>query len=258
MNMKFRILSVLLILSSSIAWAYVPPSQYLVKMFVNKKVGTKLVRVRTNLSSLPSADIKLKTLSLYDSTSHILRTWILDERDQKLYKMDRRANEMTPVGEMLFNGNFVEVTAALTKAGIPIKTEEELLKLTDEDQRRAAESQSLRRWRGVPAWIIGVPEKTDPQLWIEKDSFLPIRLLASYDVQFEGYGFFHGFPYPKTVSVLSTEGKPTMKEELVEFTTGATFPEMKGNAGPNGYTDLGNSASGSMRELIEAYFKVLR
>ncbi|OFZ54077.1 MAG: hypothetical protein A2428_04480 [Bdellovibrionales bacterium RIFOXYC1_FULL_54_43] len=251
------------IFQASSALAYVPPSHFIIKTLAAKHAGPKGIRLRSQVTKIENgkpSDVRFKALTVYNAETQILRSWALDDAGQKLYQLERKANTFTVPDALMFLSSVPDLTRTLTDAGVPIRSESDLLALPDEEQRRNAEVTYFKRWKNVPAWLIGRPIKTEPQLWIEKDSFLPVRVLIQHEVQFDSYRFYRGFPYPRMISLIDSDETPVLQEEMLEFTTASSLPEFKGSAPfpASGFTEIGNASPSAQKTLIEQFYKFVR
>ena len=248
------------------AQAYVPPSAFIVKSVAQKHAGVKGVRIKTQVKALedgkPVEGATFKTVTSYDPQRHLLRCWAYGAQNQVLFAVERTRNEFPPVIQLLLQHDVAELTKTLIGSGIPIKQEEELLALPDEEQRRAAEVTSLKRWQGTVAWVIG--NSSNAQLWVEKGSFLPLRFFSGdFEAQFANYRHFRGFPFPKTLKGGEPGAEPSIQEELLDHTVGPVTDDLKGKfpsglSGEMGMTEAGRDAPSALRRLLENYFKHLR
>jgi hypothetical protein len=255
---------------SPLVQAYIPPSQYIVKTWTNKHAGVKSIRIKNTVNAYDgnkATDVHFKDLSIYFPETQVLRSWALDDSDRKLYFTEKKLDRLSIVGKLLLSKDFHEVVSSLKEKGIPVRTEQELLAFRTESDRMKAEILSLARWNGNIIWTIGSSssekEAKTPQIWFEKDSFLPLRMFYSksgsdvaMDVQFEGYKFAREFPYPKKVNVL-TRGEMLLSSQLIEVATDSDRHHGGGN-GVSGFTELGHSASSKVRQLISLYYEQLR
>ncbi|OFZ20214.1 MAG: hypothetical protein A2X94_09955 [Bdellovibrionales bacterium GWB1_55_8] len=247
-------------LQISSAWAYIPPSLFIVKSMATKHSGVKGVRVRTQVKAIedgrPVDGISFKSVTAYDPQKNVLRGWAFDSENQVLFMVERRGNELNMANQLLFQANPGETTQALITGGVPIVSEQELLALPDEDQRQRAETTSLKRWQGSIAWVIGQPD--GPQLWVEKGSFLPLRLVAnSNELRFEGFHLYRGFPYPRSLLLAETSGEVRLREDLIDFNTGPVTGDFKGEI-VSGMTEAGRSSPSQLRKILEDYYKNVR
>lgn len=260
------------LLPAAPAWAYVPPSQYIVKTWVAKRSHAKNLRIRTIATVMEGeqpTSTKVRTTTTFNAQTRELVSWASDESDKRLYTVTRKQRLLGGLNALLLDPEVREVVHALRSARIPIRGEDELLALPDENARRAAEVTDFVRWKSGFAWVIGDPKGWDAQFWIEKDTFLPARLVfqpkdygSTVDVKFENYRFQQDFPYPRLVFVAGKESPIFLKDELVDVAVNVDAAQLKppaGEKGPaNGYTDAGGGASGSVRELIKNYYEIIR
>jgi len=168
---------------------------------------------------------------------------------------------------LLFETVPYALVSSLVAWSIPVRTEAELRALQGETERRKAERTYLRRWEGRHTWVIGDPDpsRTSPQLWVEKDSFLPIRVIlppeagyggARTELKFSLFRFTGGFQYPGRID-LEEESKPVLRADLDRIEIVTQNRQLKREA-PDGFTERGQSASSGVRDLIERYYRVLR
>ncbi|MBL7714538.1 MAG: hypothetical protein JNL01_03655 [Bdellovibrionales bacterium] len=273
------------LLSASSAFAYVPPSQYILKSWVKSRNSVGVFRVRSNVIAYDNGkptESTFRQLTVFDPKTKSLRARAYDLSGRELYSVERRipdavsatnggGDHLPVVGALLFDRDLDGVSAILRSGGIPIRTEAELVQMKDENERRASEVQSFARYRGAVAWVIGpgVSDLVWPQLWFEKDGFLPIRLIqkseeGTVDVKFEAFRFSGPVGFPGVVSVgtasKAKEEDPRLiwfKEEVTEFTTAGDPKELKGS-GSAGFTSEGNQVEGRLKDAIRRYFSVLR
>lgn len=257
---------VFLLLSSQVAWAYVPPSEFLVKSMIAKHGGIKGLRIKSVVTAYEEGkpeSTHFKLHMVFDPKLQSIRCWALNDQDQPLFTIERKENEYPLAARLLLSTQAPGVVKVLKDEKIPIKTEEELFILPDENERRSAEISSFRRWKNTMAWVIGnnstLKDSGLPQLWIEKDSFLPLRIVTQREIHYEGFRFMYGYPWPQTISLMESVGKehPALREELSEMHVATMAAEFKHPIKP-GFTDAGNAISGSLKRLIETYFQLIR
>jgi hypothetical protein len=257
--------------TAGVAHAYVPPSHFLVKTLAAKKAGAKAVRYRTVVQALegghPSGP-RFRQLTVYDFGTHVLRSTAQDDQGHDLYVIERRlgmAGSAPLADYLIFENQAALVELQLKSVGIPIRTEEDLASLPDEEARVKAERTFLSRWKSDVAWVVGERGKPDAQLWLEKDAFLPLRLAArrdgeEYELRFDGFRFTREVPFPRAVTLLkgvAESARPALREELTEVNLVSSAPELRTAATP-GFTEAGNSADSAVRDLIQAYYQYLR
>jgi hypothetical protein len=273
------------------AAAHVPPSLFIVKTITNKRGATlKGVRLKSHLTAMMGpagaekpAGPRLVVTTTFNPQTSLLKTVVREENGPELYYRERGPGALPPEVAFLFDAKLADVVQSLRDKGIPVRTEDELLAMRDEDERRAAEVEFLSRWKGTVAWVIGrrgtsptasggkssEPSRLEPQLWVEKDSFVPLRLFIPgriepgkptgtwLDLRFEGgQRLLKGFVFPRLISLFDKDGNPILREELVDLST--VLPRAEEAPPKQGFSDAGNEASSEVRALIERYFETLR
>lgn len=304
-------------LSSTRSWAYIPPSSFLIKSWVRKHGHIQAVRIKSKVSAGGSSagssagfnpegvagstthdpankSASFKVISYYDFRSDVLTNWIVDDKWKKLEKIERLSpskarggsvgTPITPAAAILFEARAFELSSLLKQNGIPVE-----LDLTAQNGEPAdptapapQETEFLGRWLGTIAWVIGSKNKPESQLWLEKDTFLPLCLRAkSYEIRFETYRYSGDMPFPRVISVfnlpehlhgISTgvppishekpyrekphEDTPLLREEIQDVTTNFNLNEIQG---PPGLKSSGNTEfSQNIQTLINLYFRTLR
>lgn len=258
-----------LVLSTS-AQAYIPPSQFILKTWANKHAGAKTLRVKTvvyELENGKATENHFNETLVFSPETLGFKSWVSDDQDKKLYSVERTLSSSSILAQMLLAADSRQLIQALKNKEVPIPTEEDLLKLKTEDDRRKAEIEALLRWNNGIAWAIGVDSSkivSKPQLWFEKDSFLPLRMIIATsndsgdlnEIRFDGFRFFREFPFPKTFQFL--------KKDVGVFSTqlkDLTFVAEKVNVKPqsNGeFTEIGNSKPSAIKSLIRLYYEHCR
>jgi hypothetical protein len=255
------------------AWAYIPPSSFILKSITSKHAGLKGLRVRSTVTVMDEGKpgtTRFKAVTFFNPATQTVHAYAFDDRNQKLYGVERRPEGATAADAVLFWKDERSLNIALKARGLPVRSDDELLKMKDEDERRAAEDEHLTRWNAGVVWVIGGSKSSksgnfdDPQLWVEKDSFLPLRLIAApqpeseiVDLHFEGQRYYHEFPYPKTILAFNKKKVPLFKDEVQDVALSIDGNEFKTPVMP-GFTETGNNAPSAVRELIQKYFEVLR
>ena len=264
-------LSSLTFLISAPVFAYIPPSQFIVKGWINKHGGMKAVKMQSTVtgfsSDLPTAT-HFRVTTVYDAKTQKLKSWAVDDLDRVLYSLERNFSSLSPVSKLLFFSEAGEVFKVLHENGVPVRTESELLKLRTEVERRESEQESLVRWNGGLAWVLGIAnskqEPESPQLWFDKDLFLPVRFLYHaatvgdlYDFRLENYKFMFEFPYPRTISLYKKGAGKIFTEQMVDIALNMDVkptPRILGN----GFTESGHNASIELKSLIQNYYDSVR
>ncbi len=261
-------------LTSHPVQAYIPPSEYIVKSMLQKKAGLKMIRTRGTVMALTAegglTGARFIEEALFDSASGVLRSTALDETGRELYSVERQLGQPTAdreprtlVSLLLFESRPGPLLNELRRWDIPVREEEELLKLPTEVERRAAEQTFFGRQK-LPSgllvsWVIG--DRSSNQLWVQKDKFVPARLLLrtgdAHDIQFDSYQITREVPMPR-VMLVSKGKEQVLREEIQDITiNSAELIETKKTVA-NGFTEIGDSAESEIRDLIRRYYSVLR
>jgi hypothetical protein len=221
-------------------------------------------------------------VTLVDFVNRILRSRASDDLGHELYSVERQLNvtgdgrsllTRAPAADWILIDPALSVSMKVLRAlEIPVVGDEDFSATDDEEKRRAAEVSSLGRWMGLVAWVIGADG--GPQLWVEKDSFLPARLIVRADrglreVNFERFRYFKDFPYPRTITAVrlgpekSTEKSDKdnsdeyLRDELVDLVVNADMADLKKPLF-GGFSDAGNAADVAVRDLIHGYYEFVR
>jgi hypothetical protein len=264
-----------LILLPTLAFAYVPPSQFIVRNIVNKRKDIKVVRVRSVVSTVEgdkAGATRFTAVTLFSLPTSTVKAWALGDNSVRLYGIQRRAATLPSVVSVLFESRLSDLVRSLRESSIPVRTEDELRAMKDEDERRSAEVEHLERWKGGTAWVIGrrmPPDSHDltPQLWVEKDTFYPLRLIYSIkqgqeqgeiaDVRFESTRSYRGFSYPRVTTVYGRDGIPWLRDEVIDITVNPKSDDIE-EAVDGGYTQAASTITAPVKDLIEKYFGAVR
>lgn len=275
--MRWRVfgLSITLLAWSSPVFAYIPPSEYILKTWVKKHSGPKSIRIKSQVTAYQDGkptDIKFKETTVFQADHQTIKSWVSDEHERRLFYTEKKLSSSGPLARLLFSSDLGEVISTLRTVEIPIRTEAELLALKTEAERRRIENESLLRWNGVFAWVIGVSPSIEPklsQIWFEKDTFLPIRLVYRIlgrvdEFRMEGYRFTREYPFPKVLHwvLAETEGSQVVRQDIKlssELIEVAVEPDKVAPPSSTiGFTELGNSASSALKENIQKYYDSFR
>lgn len=280
--MSWLILSLSMALPAS-AWGYIPPSFHLVKTFTSKRAPAKGFRWRSVISgwdgSKPSGP-RFKQIGHFDAKSRVLRSRAYDDAGKELFAAERKLDAELGFGRValaiLVDSSPETLARILKEAAVPVVTEEELLAVEDEEGKRKLESQFMGRWNGAQvAWVIGKPDKgperggdSQPQLWVEKDTFLPSRFLARdsegrpIEARFGQFRFVREVPFPRVIELVRPDSKSSGGEILVHEEVGEVLliSDTSEFSKPlvTGYTEEGESADSVVRELIRLTYIYLR
>jgi hypothetical protein len=266
--MRLLLVFLMTIFSSSVCLAYVPPSQYIINALSKKHAGFKGFRIRTEVVAMEynqPTEAKFKVIHTYNTEIQMLRSKAVNDAGQVLYILERPARQFSILNQLQFQSDGNVLAKALREKDIPVLLEEESLKLDTEEKKRGAEKSHIARIKNTPVWVIGSKDKDTPQLWIEKDTFLPLKAVFKQngswvEVQVEAYRYFREFPFPKSLSLYKDGSGPLLKEDVLEVQVNPDVNEFKNNptSGESGFTDAGNILPSSTRDLIRQYYETLR
>ena len=273
------VVAVLASFFSSLSWAYIPPSEFILNNWTNKHVvnsrAVKLKNIVTAYDQNKLTELHFKETVIYYPATGSLTSLITDDADQKLYSTEKTIESLPPITKVLLSGDLPKVTESLVKVGIPIKSKEELLALPTEAERILAESELLTRVNGQLtslAWVISTPKPDDtgpvPQIWFEKDTFFPLKLSylenrdqTFYEFQIEDFRSFRDFIFPKTYRVKKGDNV-LFASQLQDLWIAA--PDTLGvkafhsQNSENGFSDLGQASPASLKEFILRYYGITR
>lgn len=249
------------LLAASPVFAYIPPTDFLVRTLVKKHDLGKGVRVKSTVSSMEnenSTSVRFKETTVYDPRTATLRSWATDDSGQVLYAVEKKTKDQTTLDAVLFESTTPRVFHALKGQGIDVQS---------------AEPATLARWRKSIAWVIGARDSSRGELWLEKDTFYPVRLILNekaFDIELDGTRTYHEFPYPKVVTLdkgvataaasASPQGKVgrgILRAETNEVAVNIEAQPPK-NLSFTGFTDAGQAAPDALKELIRQYYRVVR
>ncbi len=264
------------------AFAYVPPSEYILKQLAKKRAGTVSIRTRSIVAAVegtqPTA-IRYRLMSQLDVPSRKIRVRAYDEAGKELYATSREIPSDPGIAldasrllvgtafELLADPRGDVVVSTLIGQSIPVHTEAELMKLSTEEERRAAEQTSLGRMGSEVVWMLGPAKKAafQPQVWIEKETFLPLRLITHadegrMDFRFQNYKFTREFPFPRVIEVRQADAanRILFQEMVQDFWVNPEGNEMSRGFAGEGFTEAGNQAATTIRELILSSIRILR
>lgn len=260
------------LITSSPSFGYIPPSQFLMKTWFTKHSG-KNIKISSSVNGYEGTEqatgsISFKETLHFHPQTKLLRSLATDETGKKLFSLEKNLDTLAPIAQFLLGSDFKEVSLLLKSRGVPIKTDEDFAPLKTEPEKLALESESLGRWQGKVAWVIGptgqdLKVDTGPQLWFEKDSFLPLRLIyleskdpnsrssSLVEFQFDQYKITSEFAYPRIIHVLKNK-KKIFSVQLLDMTVES---EKLGHL-PKSLAE--NSSPEGVMSLIQLYYDTLR
>jgi hypothetical protein len=245
------IASLISLTAASVAFAYIPPATFIIRTMAAKRSGVRSVRVVSQLTAWDSGkptDHHFKVISVYDPQTQSFRSQAVNASGEELFGFEKNREEIPLIMRVLYDPNSKEIFAALRRADIALGA-------TGED---GAEASSLRRWNGSLAWALGTDPsgKVTSQFWVEKDGFIPVRLImGEQDIQFNKYRYAQTLAYPRNIVTLNRAGVAQYQEDIQEVHINpALTPEEVSLA--KGFTELGNASP--ERGFIQKYYDGLR
>lgn len=251
------------------SFGYIPPSQFLMKTWFTKhsSKNIKILSVVTGQEGNEQAGSFEEVLTFHPKTK-LVRSLATNKAGRKLYSLEKNLDALAPVTSFLLGTDFKEASLLLKSRGIPIKTDEDFAPLKTEPEKLGLESESLGRWQGRVAWVIGLTGQdlkadSGPQLWFEKDSFLPLRLIyfeskdpsnrssGLVEFQFDQYKITSEYAYPRIIQVLKNK-KKIFSVQLLDITVDS---EKLGHL-PKAQAE--NSSPEALMSLIQLYYDTLR
>jgi len=245
------------------SFAYIPPASFLIKNLAAKRKGLKSLKITSTVvgfdNGKPTA-MHFKAVTIYEAANRSWRSSAYDDSGAELFSIQKRDGAI-PLSEfVLFVSSPTELSEALSKAEIPVHEAGSPQPQASGAPAMPSDNMVLKRWNGTIAWVIGSDEKPNsPQFWIEKDSFLPVRLIAKdQDVQYAKYRYSQDLPYPRMISLANKSGELQFEESLSDFTVNSAAAEKlaiaKDATADGAFTAVGDSASSAMKDLIRKYY----
>lgn len=249
MKLKFALI---LFFSISTASAYVPPSGFLVNQLVKKHKSLKSIRVKTRITG---ASAQIREIGYFDVTTKTWKARFIDSNDREIYAFERKLGSTDSLASLLlFETSSSNLISALKNSGIPVLSEQELLALPGEPERRAAEKTSIGRLDRKIGWVIG---DLSTALWILKDEFVPLKLLtAGSELRFEETKNTRDFPYARAIS-LYHGSEFVLKGEAMEVIPNPDLADMRAIQ-TSGLPLIPSSIPNEERNLIEQWVQWVR
>ncbi len=221
---KFRFsMMALLLLSSFVchqALAYIPPAWFVVKSVAAKKKGFKTLRVRSRIQSLDlSENVLIREVFTVDYGAGKATSKLYTDSGDEILVKESRAWQGAGLGSLLSASGRVELLSEVLKSlKLPLKYESELLAQKGQPSPEP-EAIFLSRYLQSVVWTLG-RKGEEPQLLIEKDTFLPLRWIGDVDgkkvdYQFEKYRSVRELSYPEQMTVfLGDRGYRVIADEI--------------------------------------------
>lgn len=268
-------LCVALVLSITSAHAYVPPSFFVIRTLARKHTSLEDAKFRSKVTFFKKggevAHILTESLVITSAEHAVVR--IVDPSGNELASHTRklvsgRAGDLDrPVPyDLLFikdGGNIYEHLRAL---GLPLKTEGALYSDKEGSMPYKPEPYvSLERFENKVAVVVGEhPKRSDAppagtSLWVEKDSFLPLRAIfpsspesgmasEPLDFRMSSYTMFKSFLYPRTLAVYRGGALWAKIETQDVRASGGSPEENRPKADPDS----------DIKEYLDVYLKWIR
>ncbi len=244
-------------LFGTLGHAYIPPSAFIVKTWVGKHAHHKKLKLKTLVTTgdkRQGATVQFKELFVLTEAG-VARSWAMNDSDQVLYYQERGLKQLSLPSQLLFNSDSSDLMRHLIEKGIPI--------LTD-PQPEKVEQEYLKRMNDSVSWVISQKplQKDGPQVWFEKDTFFPLRLVFStsestrtYDLNYEN--FRRDYLIPRFLTLRGSSGEVVLTGQVQDFGIQSDIPKPLRSSAP-GWTPLGESASANLKTLIQTYYQSLR
>lgn len=285
---KIKSLTLLsLFIISAQAFAYIPPSDFQVNQIAKKKAHLDKLIITSSVNLIKNqaeeTGIFFEKVQI-DYKTGTLQSLILNHNQEILFfteysfnpKEDKNSNDrvqhrrikskiQSPGTLLLLLPNELDMRTPLMSRSIPIQKEEDLALLATNEERIAAETLSLRD-KLKPVWVIGDHEKNKSQgeLWVEKDSFLPQKLVWPFkndedkvaQLVMNGYKAFGSLIYPQEILYMTNE-QPVLRVLTTQVDTSPQkidwIPSSR-----QGWLNEDKVISPELKEAVDAYYKVIR
>src|SRR5688500_5478222 len=94
-------------LIASAAYAFIPPSGFILKTLAKKHEVGKSLKVRSTVTALeadkPTA-VHFKQVTVFNTQLRILRSWAFDDQSRLLFAIEKK-DSFSPSNEILFDSN---------------------------------------------------------------------------------------------------------------------------------------------------------
>src|SRR5277367_2587160 len=107
---------------STSAFAYIPPSQFIVRNIVNKRKDIKSVRVRSVVSTVEAdkpGPTRFTAITLFGQSGTV-KSWALGDNNVRLFGVQRRGATLPPVDSVLFESRLSDLVRSLRESGVPV------------------------------------------------------------------------------------------------------------------------------------------
>ena len=274
--------------------AYITPAPYLLQTIAKKRAGLKTFIFKSKVSAIQS-DGKPGAVFLarnsIDLVRHTIRIRLMDESGREFFSTEKQFNAPTQreagrdlsfISDVLLVDNDPAVLRqVLVDAGVPIQAQAGVTvePIKDEMIRNPSEAEYLGRWSGAVYWVVG--HKARAQWWIEKDTFLPQRLVlpasntntlglsetkvGAIEYRLSQYRYPKEIPFPRQVEIylrpeLGSESgeRLVMREEISEMEINTPLTDLRQPVRSSGSLDSQSAVSSNVRASVQAYLSLLR
>jgi len=294
--MIFRLCTLFLMLAyTSMAYAYIPPSHFIVGTWVKSRKSMKPLRIRARITAYDGdqpTSIRFKEILYFNPETQSLDSFAATESNgepDKIIFATARKLLATQLPAILMLGSDVATTdEAFNLAGIPIQVPVELPQPTLPTESANAEAlhttvqplpQSPPEKLGLIrmgqhmtplAWVIGTSQPksdiTTPQVWFEKDKFLPRKLIflsnqkptkQLTEISFESYQNYLHLPFPKITKFKTNPNDSAYYLVEILDITSVNHHELS-HLGNIPKDNISVIASDSVRNLVQLYYSSFR
>ena len=277
---SYLFLSVLGILAAAgRSFAYVPSSYFIAQSWVDTHLKNKQqsYRITSQIdlggSNPQEPSLSFKETLIFHPRSETLKVWVTHESGQLLYYRESKVKLLELPRLLVFAGDTKSLIEGFNTGEIPVLDEEKHLGFSNDAERLKGDQVALKRNGGQVAWVIAQKTKrplspSQPQVWFEKDTFLPIKLVfkeslnqKTYEIryEFEESSSQKGFTYPKTISILNSDSTPVFRSKLLEVIKGSEGSDW-GMPYPKaqGLSSFADSSPAGLKALLKFYDELFR
>ncbi len=258
---KKLLIALVIDLWASAAYAYIPPSNFILTTWVAKHVHQKKLKTVSTVSAgevKPGQSVHFKEIMVLTDGANF-RSWALNDSEEVLFYQEKAVKDASLPAQFLMSSSAPELARVLQKQGLPLLTGTESLESTTSEQ------ESLVRANETVAWVIAEKpiQRRRPQVWFEKDTFLPLRLVYTReadskvcDLKFDNYR--RDFAFPRTIFLNENDQGLSVKSQVTEITAYASGPDKTPKVSTPGWTAAGSASSPELKNLIRSYYQNLR
>lgn len=194
-----------------VANAYIPPSEFILKTLSQKHLALRSVRIVSQLStaqdsSSPSVATPKHSL-IYIPPSRMVRSILYGRKGQIVSVTE------TPITRASF------LVQALLSA--------EPALVTNAFRAEVGDAVTLGRENSRLFWVLG--SNGSPQVWIEKDQFLPLKFVGlrgrqASEVQVDQYRLTQEFWFPRQIDFFVSKSSPVIRQRVTDVRVDTALP----------------------------------